>query len=93
MPTDNVYGAHPASGEITLVQARNLGSGGETDVYPQLEFGLPAPETSAIGQAVTPDMPAASEFNTYAIEWEDGEIRWFINGTHVQTQTDAGWYV
>ena len=34
----------------------------------------------------------ADDFHTYAVEWEEGAIRWFVDDIHVSTQTQEGWY-
>ncbi|WP_196161704.1 family 16 glycosylhydrolase [Reinekea sp. G2M2-21] len=34
----------------------------------------------------------ADGFHTYAVEWEEGAIRWFVDDIHVSTQTQEGWY-
>lgn len=31
-------------------------------------------------------------FHTYVIEWEDGEIRWYVDDVHFATQTKDGWF-
>ena len=35
-----------------------------------------------------PEGSFADEFHTFAIEWKAGEIKWFVNGHHYQTQTE-----
>lgn len=32
------------------------------------------------------------EFHTYAIEWADGEMRWYIDDHHYASQFASGWY-
>jgi len=46
------------------------------------------------GEAYTfPDgQSPADDFHTYAIEWEQGEIRWYVDGDHYATQTQNGWF-
>jgi hypothetical protein len=34
----------------------------------------------------------ADDFHEYAVEWEEDEIRWYVDGVHYQTQTSEGWY-
>ncbi len=34
----------------------------------------------------------ADAFHVYAIEWEEDEIRWYVDDTHYATQTADGWY-
>jgi beta-glucanase (GH16 family) len=93
LPTDEVYGAWPASGEIDLLEAVNLGvANAANEIHGTLHYGLPWPEWSPHGasHAVTDDLTAA--FHTFALEWEADEIRWFVDGVHYQTQLSEGWY-
>ncbi|MCC5854063.1 MAG: family 16 glycosylhydrolase [Idiomarina sp.] len=94
MPTDAVYGGWPKSGEIDIVEAVNLGTQTaegdvETRVYGTLHYGRDAPNNSSSGKAYTlPNgVNPADGFHTYAIEWQEGEIRWYVDGYLYQTQT------
>lgn len=96
MPTDEVYGGWPKSGEIDIVEAVNLGTltaegDQETRVYGTLHYGRDAPNNSSSGKAYTLPNGAnpADGFHTYAIEWQEGEIRWYVDGYLYQTQTQS----
>ncbi|MCH8493560.1 MAG: family 16 glycosylhydrolase [Idiomarina sp.] len=96
MPTDEVYGGWPKSGEIDIVEAVNLGTlteegEQETRVYGTLHYGRDAPNNSSSGKAYTLPNGAnpADGFHTYAIEWQEGEIRWYVDGYLYQTQTQS----
>lgn len=84
LPTDNVYGSWAASGEIDIVEA--LGQRPER-IYGTLHFGGMAPANDSSGSAH--DLPAgtASAFHTYAVEWEEGEVRWYVDDIHYATRT------
>ncbi|MCF4008876.1 glycoside hydrolase family 16 protein [Rheinheimera sp. UJ63] len=93
MSTDEVYGGWPKSGEIDIVEAVNLktvdGDGVvENKVYGTLHYGRDWPNNVNSGKAYS--LPAganpADGFNTYAIEWQEGEIRWYVNDYLYQTQ-------
>ncbi|MDH3510526.1 MAG: family 16 glycosylhydrolase [Gammaproteobacteria bacterium] len=89
-----VYGPWPQSGEIDLVKAPNLGSAGNpgNTLEHTLRYGLPEPEdTATTATSVAPGVPTL-DLIEYAIEWEGGEIRWFVNDVHVATQTQDNWY-
>lgn len=93
LPTDGVYGAWPASGEIDILEAINLGAPGAPNVvYGTLHYGLPWPQWSPHGasHAMTEDL--TQSFHVYAVEWEADEIRWYVDGIHYQTQRAEGWY-
>ncbi|CUS47358.1 MAG: beta-glucanase [Idiomarinaceae bacterium HL-53] len=94
MPTDEVYGGWPKSGEIDIVEAVNLGTETEegeeeTRVYGTLHYGRDAPQNVNSGKAYALPGGAnpADGFHTYAMEWQEGEIRWYVDGYLYQTQT------
>ncbi len=93
MPTDSVYGGWPKSGEIDIMEAVNLktvtnGEAPESKVYGTLHYGREAPRNVNSGKAYA--LPngknPADDFNTYAIEWQEGEIRWYVNDYLYATQ-------
>ncbi|MGY5450401.1 glycoside hydrolase family 16 protein [Agarivorans sp. MS3-6] len=103
LPTDWVYGGWAASGEIDIMEAVNLktssdekGSIGqpESRVHGTLHFGKKWPDNAHTGQgAKLPNgINPADDYHTYAIEWEEGEIRWYVDNIHFATQKDNGWY-
>jgi hypothetical protein len=53
-------------------------------------YGAPWPDNASSGTSTTPPGNVWESFFTYAIEWEAGEIRWFVDDVHYATQTD--WY-
>jgi beta-glucanase (GH16 family) len=93
LPTDYVYGQWPKSGEIDIMEAVNLktidGEGKvENNVHGTLHYGSSASERQSSGKNYS--LPAmanpADDFHTYAIEWQEGEIRWYVDGYLYQTQ-------
>lgn len=91
LPTDNVYGGWPQSGEIDIMEAVNLGVW-PNEVHGTLHYGLQWPQWENHGQTLETDFNPADDFHVYAIEWEADEIRWYVDGQHYQTQTSEGWY-
>lgn len=96
MPTDSVYGGWPKSGEIDIVEAVNLGTQTvegevETRVHGTLHYGRDSPDNSSSGKAYTLPSGAspADGFHTYTIEWQEGEIRWYVDDYLYQTQTQS----
>lgn len=88
LPTDWVYGGWAASGEIDIMEAVNLGAGGGNRIYGTLHYGGPWPQNVHSGNNVTPSADVSQTFHTYTVEWEEGEIRWYIDGEHYATQTE-----
>ncbi len=91
MPTDEVYGGWPRSGEIDIVEAVNLKAAredgsAESHVYGTLHYGKAWPANSQSGKAYLPETNPADDYHTYAIEWQEGEIRWYMDGYLYATQ-------
>ena len=91
LPVGDSYGPWPQSGEIVIADAPNLG-GGNVTVEQTLNYGLPQPEDTTTTGSADPASAPDSNTITYAVEWEAGEIRWFVDGVHVTTQTQDNWY-
>ncbi|MBN2194649.1 MAG: glycoside hydrolase family 16 protein [Polyangiaceae bacterium] len=87
LPTDSVYGGWAASGEIDIMEAVNLGPGDRL-VHGTLHYGGAWPDNTSSGSSTSPIGNAWEAFHVYAIEWEAGEIRWFVDDRHYQTQTE-----
>ncbi len=93
MPTDEEYGTWPRSGEIDILEAVNLKTVAEdgtveANVYGTLHYGREWPNNSSSGKAyaLPEGMNPADDFHTYAIEWQEGEIRWYVDGYLYATQ-------
>ncbi len=84
LPTDWEYGGWPVSGEIDIMELVGHEPG---RVYGTLHYGAPHQYT---GDHY--DLPAgetfADNYHIFALEWEPGEIRWYVDGYHYQTQTE-----
>lgn len=93
MPTESVYGGWAASGEIDIFEAVNSNTEGTgNEIHGTLHYGGNWPNNVYSGAAYTPEAPIWEDFHTYAVEWEEGEIRWYIDDEHFATQTDEGWF-
>jgi len=93
MPTDEVFGEWPKSGEIDILEAVNLKTvdtqgNVENNVLGTLHYGREWPDNSSSGKSYSlPDgINPADDFHTYAIEWQEGEIRWYVDNYLYQTQ-------
>ncbi|MCP4804635.1 MAG: glycoside hydrolase family 16 protein [Proteobacteria bacterium] len=90
LPSEWVYGGWAASGEIDAMELVGHQPG---TVHGTLHYGGEWPANTWSGDSVTIDGSFADDFHHFAVEWEPGEIRWYVDETLVQTQdswTSAG---
>ena len=104
LPTDWVYGGWAASGEIDIMEAVNIGTQSDAPdaeagtpehrVHGTLHYGRAWPNNVYSGTSYDfgPNESPADGFHHYAIEWQEGEIRWYVDGQHYATHTMDGWY-
>jgi len=83
MPEDSVYGDWPASGEIDIMEA----AGNDTStIGGTIHYGEEYPNNTYRGDEYHfPEGSDYTGFHTYSIEWEPGEIRWYVDGELYQT--------
>lgn len=88
MPDDDVYGGWAASGEIDIMEAAGsnpLRVGGA------IHYGEAWPNNKYLsGDYEFPEGESITDFHIYSVEWEPGEIRWYVDGELYQTQNN--WY-
>ncbi len=85
LPTDGVYGGWAASGEIDIVEY--LGNEPDT-VLGTIHYGGEWPNNTFSGSEY--ELPSGTfheDFHVFAIEWEEGEIRWYVDDVHYGTKT------
>jgi len=88
LPSDRGYGGWAASGEIDIVEY----VGSEPDaILGTIHYGAewPGNRFSSSKYKLTSGT-FDEEFHVFAVEWEEGEIRWYVDDVHYGTQTD--WY-
>ncbi len=86
LPTDPVQG-WPMSGEIDIFEAVGQSA---NFAHGTLHFGQAYPNNRFTGASML-KQPAkwSDDFHTYAIEWEQGEIRWYIDNLLYSVKTPA----
>jgi beta-glucanase (GH16 family) len=88
MPQNDAYGGWAASGEIDIMENKGRLPG---EVSGTLHYGGSWPNNKYSGATYTfPEGESAADFHTYSLEWEPGEIRWYVDGKFYQKQTS--WY-
>ena len=83
LPTDSPYGTWAGSGEFDIMEVVNAGTARER-VFLTAHHGFEWPLNQQAGMDVEVESPG-EEFHTYAIEWSDNLIHWFIDGEHHMT--------
>ncbi|WP_076539797.1 glycoside hydrolase family 16 protein [Shewanella sp. UCD-KL21] len=102
LPTDWVYGPWAGSGEIDIMEAVNLkvitngdeSQTPESRIHGTLHYGKAWPGNVYSGAEYSLPQGAnpADDFHVYALEWEQDEIRWYVDGVHYATQRSTAWY-
>lgn len=104
LPTDWVYGGWAGSGELDIMEVVNLKTQSdeagatlgqeESRIVGSLHFGRKWPENVYSNKDFhLPDGASPADgFHEYAIEWQEGEIRWYVDDIHYATQKNSGWY-
>ncbi len=102
LPTDETYGGWPKSGEIDILETINLKTVDEngveeSNIHGTLHYGKEWPDNSHSGKsysmtgvgeanALSTSGNPADDFHVYAIEWQEGEIRWYVDNYLYATQ-------
>jgi len=85
LPDKEVYGGWAGSGEIDIMELL----GQEPDkVHGTLHYGAPWPKNIHTGEPFRLKTGTfADDFHVFALEWEKGVFRWYVDGVLCQTQT------
>jgi beta-glucanase (GH16 family) len=84
LPTDWEYGGWPISGEIDIME---LVGHEPSRVHGTLHYGRPHTH-SGDDYELAGGETFADDYHVFALEWEPGEIRWYVDGVHYQTQRE-----
>jgi len=79
MPDIDQYGSWAASGEIDIVEARGSDP---SKVGGTIHFGDEWPNNKSAGETYSfPGGTSFTGFHVYVLEWEPGELRWYVDGS------------
>ncbi|WP_064094182.1 carbohydrate binding domain-containing protein [Rossellomorea aquimaris] len=88
LPEDDVYGAWASSGEIDIMEVQGSNP---HEVIGTIHYGETWPNNKYTGSHYAfEDGTTISDEHVYSLEWEPGEIRWYVDGKLTQTQNN--WY-
>ena len=86
LPEEDIYGGWASSGEIDIMEG--WGSKPE-QICGTIHFGGQWPDNTYLTKNYTfPEGGSSADWHTYAVEWENGEIRWFVDDVCYSTQTE-----
>ncbi len=88
LPQEDKYGGWAASGEIDLME---IVGEKPREVLNSIHFGSVHPARSLITHVhPLPDGSTVEDWHVYGVEWEPGEIRFYVDGVHTSTR-DHWW--
>ena len=82
LPTNSEYGTWAAGGEVDILEVFSRDPAPFTQAA--LHYGMAWPLNTFIYQKYEGVDPADG-FHVYAVEWDEQELRWFVDGTHYFT--------
>ena len=87
--SDQEYGGWPLSGEIDIMEARGRQP---NKVDGTIHFGQPYPNNQSSSKSYVWENGSGSinDYHVYSVEWEPGEIRWYVDGEVYYVENN--WY-
>ena len=82
LPTGTEYGTWAAGGEIDIMEVFSRDPAPFTQAA--LHYGMAWPLNTFVYEKYA-DIDPADGFHVYAVEWDEQEIRWFVDGAHYYT--------
>ncbi len=87
LPSVTTYGGWAAGGEIDIMESKGQIP---EQIYNTLHYGGTYPANVSSGSVPSLAAGTAGNFHEYAVEWQAGVIRWYIDDQLVSTQNS--WY-
>ena len=83
-PTEEIYGGWAASGEIDIMEAKNV----PTEIRGTIHYGGEWPANVYSGNGYSDgDTDFSEDFHIYTLEWREGELKWYVDGNLFSTKT------
>lgn len=89
-PANTTYGDWAASGYLEIVNDYQFAEPPKEYIVSSAHYGLSYPKQ--VSPAHVYNINPNEDFHLYAMEWEEREIRWYINGEHYATLTRDNWW-
>ncbi len=90
LPNDDTYGTWAASGEIDVMEARGRIPGVSTGA---IHYGGTWPDNKHLDGAYTFENGGSfTDYHTYSVIWEEGLIKWYVDGNLFHYATGDQWY-
>ena len=89
LPTDSEYGTWAAGGEIDIMEVFSRDPRPFTQAA--VHYGMAWP-LNTFNYAKYEGVDPADGFHVYAAEWDEQEIRWFVDGTHYYTVRNSTYW-
>lgn len=94
MPTDNVYGGWPLSGEIDIMEAINIQPDDPDthEIHGTIHFGYPWPSNEQASSKILLAKDPTDNFHIYSVQWSEDKIRWYVDGVSYGTKISSEWF-
>ena len=89
LPTDSPYGGWAAGGEIDIMEVFSRDPAPFTQAA--VHYGMAWP-LNVFNYKKYDQFDPSAGFHTYALEWDEQEMRWFVDGIHYHTVTNSTYW-
>ncbi|NMP16368.1 family 16 glycosylhydrolase [Thalassotalea sp. Y01] len=90
LPTDSQYGGWASGGEIDILEVFSATEDNNNDAHGTVHFGMAWPLN--VFTSASAGQPVLDDYHVYAVEWEQDEIRWYMDDLHYATITSDAWW-
>lgn len=90
LPTDSQYGGWASGGELDIMEVVSPNGAENQRVHGTIHYGMAWPLNKSAGGSL--EINPTDDYHVYAIEWEQDEIRWYVDDVHFATVTSDTWW-